>query len=361
MCACTGPFANTFGAEAKTSMAWADYVNANGGIAGHPVHITFEDDQYNPGNSATDAQTLISDHVDVIMDEDLLDATWASAAKAANIPVVGGGFDTEPFFTNSDFYPSGETLDSLTAAIAETTKLAGGTKLANVYCAEAPACQQAAAGLKSGAAKVGLQVPYLASIAATAPNYTAQCLAAKQAGADTVYVSDAVQIFLKFAQDCAQQGYNPIYEIGGVAYQPSVLSSSAASKNLWMPFEIEPFFANSSNVSTMNAAVDKYYPGLRQNANDWSQLSAQAWVSGLMIEDAVKAGGLGASATPSAAEVTNGLLALKGDTLQGWSPSLTFTAGQVHPVDCWFTGKVQNGVASVANNGQAACENGATS
>jgi hypothetical protein len=33
-------------------------------------------------------------------------------------------------------------------------------------------------------------------------------------------------------------------------------------------------------------------------------------------------------------------------------------AGRAHTVDCWFTARVQNGTATVENNGQSACENG---
>jgi hypothetical protein len=109
--------------------------------------------------------------------------------------------------------------------------------------------------------------------------------------------------------------------------------------NLWMEFNDLPFYATTSSVQAMNAALDKYYPGLRTNANIFSALAAYSWPSGLLLEDAVKAGGLTASDTPSAAEVVKGLESLKGDTLNGWVPPLTFAAGQPHPVDCWFTGR----------------------
>jgi branched-chain amino acid transport system substrate-binding protein len=128
-----------------------------------------------------------------------------------------------------------------------------------------------------------------------------------------------------------------------------------------MEFNDLPFFATTSNVQAMDAALDKYYPGLRTNANIFSALAAYSWPSGLLLEDAVKAGGLTPTATPSSAEIVTGLESLKGDTLDGWAPPLTFAAGQPHPVDCWFTGRVQNGVPVLANNGQVTCENGSSS
>jgi branched-chain amino acid transport system substrate-binding protein len=111
----------------------------------------------------------------------------------------------------------------------------------------------------------------------------------------------------------------------------------------------------------MNTALDKYYPGLRHNPNTFSEQSAGSWVSGLLLRDAVKAGGLGPSDTPSSAEIVKGLQSLKGDTLDGWAPPLTFAAGQAHHVPCWFTGHLQNGVNTLANGGKVTCQNGSSS
>ena len=104
--------------------------------------------------------------------------------------------------------------------------------------------------------------------------------------------------------------------------------------------------------------VDKYYPGLRNNATAWGESDAMAWVSGLLLEDGIKAGGLTASATPTAAEILSGLNSLKGDSLNGMAPPLTFTAGKPHPLDCWFTTRLKNGVPSLVNGGKVTCENG---
>jgi branched-chain amino acid transport system substrate-binding protein len=117
-----------------------------------------------------------------------------------------------------------------------------------------------------------------------------------------------------------------------------------------------PFFDTSPEVTAMNTAIDKYYPGLRKNDNIYYEGSALAWPAGLLLEDGVKAGGLGTSEAPSAAEVTRGLTSLHGDTRQGWSPPLTFPANQPHPVNCWFTAHIQDGTSSLVNNGQVTCE-----
>ncbi len=110
----------------------------------------------------------------------------------------------------------------------------------------------------------------------------------------------------------------------------------------------------------MNTAVDKYYPGLRSDATSWGESDVMAWVSGLLLEAGIRAGGLAASSTPTAAEVVQGLDSLKGDTLGGMAPPLTFAAGKPHPVDCWFTTRLKSGVPSLVNGDKATCESGAS-
>ena len=42
-----------------------------------------------PARLSADAHTLISDHVDAIVDDTIADEPWASVVQSANIPVVG--------------------------------------------------------------------------------------------------------------------------------------------------------------------------------------------------------------------------------------------------------------------------------
>jgi branched-chain amino acid transport system substrate-binding protein len=107
--------------------------------------------------------------------------------------------------------------------------------------------------------------------------------------------------------------------------------------------------------------VNRYYAGLIDNGNVRNEDLAVSWVSGLLLADAVKAGGLGPNDSPSAAEIVKGPESLKGDMLDGWSPPLNFAAGEPHPIDCWYTLRTQNGVSSLGNGGKVTCANSSTS
>jgi branched-chain amino acid transport system substrate-binding protein len=325
---------------------WAKSVNAAGGLNGHPVTLTEKDNGSIPGSALSDAQAVISAKPAAIIDLDILDSVWQKAASSAAIPVLGGNFGEQAYFTDPNWYPSGQTNDSITYSVALTAKQAGATSMADLYCAESVQCQEGVPLIKAAGQRQGVPVIYTASIAATAPNYTAQCLAAKQAGAKAVFVGDSLSIIARVAADCDQQGYDPIWVTEGTGFTNQALTTPGLKNNLWSPFPILPYFSTASAVTAMNAVLAKYSPGITGNPATWSEYAAQAWTAGLLLAQSVKNAGVTPSTTITSALVTTGLDKVSRDTLGGFAPPLTFTAGKPHPVDCWYVGHVRNGVAS---------------
>jgi branched-chain amino acid transport system substrate-binding protein len=336
--------------------AWQKSVDASGGLNGHPVDLTEMDNGSNPGTAATNAQKMISANVAAIIDLDILDAVWQKPVSAAKIPVIGGNFSSPPFYTDTNWYPSGQTNDSITYAVVATAKQAGAKNLAQLYCAESVQCQESVPLIKADGQSLGVPDVYNASIAATAPNYTAQCVAAKQAGVTAIFIGDSTSVIARVAEDCNAQGYNPIYITEGTGFTNQALTTPGLKDHLWSPYPILPYFSTQPAVTAMNTVLDKYYPGITQNSNTWSEFAVQAWTAGLLVAQAVKNAGVTAGDTVSSADITKGLDMVSNQTLGGFSPSLTFTAGQAHPVDCWYTGRVQGGTASQV--GGLTCEKG---
>ena len=355
MCSCSGAFGSTVSVGWSVVQAWQKSVNASGGLNGHPVQLVEKDDGSVTGTALTDAQSLISAKVDAIIDLDILDVVWQKAASAAQIPVIGGNFSSPSYYQDPNWYPSGQTNDSITYSVAATAKTAGAKNLADLYCAESVQCQESVPLIKSAGQSVGVPVVYSASISATAPNYTAQCVAAKQDGVTAIFIGDSISIIARVAADCSQQGYNPIYVTEGTGFTNQALTSPGLDDDLWSSYPILPYFSTAPAVTAMNAVLDKYDPGLRENASTWSEFAAQAWTAGLLVAQAVKNAGVTASGTVSPAAITAGLDKVSDQTLNGFSPSLTFTTGKPHPVDCWYTGRVQGGKASQV--GGLSCEN----
>jgi branched-chain amino acid transport system substrate-binding protein len=345
ICSCSGPFGADQTPAWDVLQAWQKSVNASGGLNGHRVDFTYMDNGSNPGTAATDAQSMISGKVDAIIDLDILDAVWQKPASAAKIPVIGGNFSTPMYYQDQNWYPSGQTNDSITYSVVATAKKAGATNLGQLYCAEAVQCQESVPLIKAAGKTLGVPDVYDASIAATAPNYTAQCVAAKQAGVKALFIGDSLSIIARVAEDCAKQGYNPVYVTEGTGFTNQALTTAGLRDHLWSSYPVLPFFANAPAVTAMNTAVDKYFPGIRQNAATWSEFAVQAWTAGLLLAQAVKNAGVTAGGTVSPAVITKGLDMVSNETLGGFSPSLNFT-GKTHAVDCWYTGRVQGGKAS---------------
>jgi branched-chain amino acid transport system substrate-binding protein len=357
MCTCSG--AGGFGAlilpAEDVFKAWVSTVNASGGIDGHSVQVTYEDDGGNPGTSVSDLQTLLSDHVVAIVNDSILDSAWASTVQAAKVPVVGVNVTEVPFYTNPDFYPEGQTNDSTNVGLVTTLKTAGATNYADFYCAESPICAASVPQLRADGKTLGVPMVLADEISATAPNYTAQCVAASQAHVSGIFIGGSSPEEARIGADCARQNYQPIYVTGGEGFGLVLAPAPGIRDHLWSEYNDLPFWDNTPATQALDTAMDKYFPGVRENASVYNEQSAMAWPSGILLEDGIKAGGLTASSTPTSAEVVNGLDSLKNDTLQGWAPPLTFSPGKPHPIDCWFTARVQNGVPSMVNGGKVTC------
>jgi branched-chain amino acid transport system substrate-binding protein len=343
VCGCTGPLAAAVVDVPAIYKAWVDSVNATGGINGHKIDLIYQNDDSNPTTSTTIVHTFVeTDHVVAIVDASNNDAVWATYVQQAGVPVVGMDTSAEPYFLNSDFYPEGQTEDSLFAGIIDAVKQAGATKFALIYCAEAVQCQEGIAPLQAAAKGAGLSVVATEEVSASAPNYTAQCLAAQQAGATVLFTADAQTVDEKVIQDCYTQGYKPKVVIDGEILLPSLTTTPAINQATYFTVPNLPYFAKNAAITAMNTALKKYAPGVLKDVN-YGELPMETWVAGKMFQAAATAGHLGASGAPTSAQLIKGLDSLHGATLGGLAPPLTFTAGKPHPVDCWYYALLKNG------------------
>ncbi|MCX4092515.1 ABC transporter substrate-binding protein [Nocardia sp. alder85J] len=355
ICSCSGGSMTGFDVPVQDAVrAWADTANAAGGINGHKVELVLKDDGMNPGSALSAAKSLITAKVAAVVDISILDQSWSSAVEAAKIPVVGVLSNNKPFETSPYFFPEGQTGDKIHQAIVGVAKQAGAANLGFLYCAEAPVCAESATKLTDAGKEHGLPVTYNTKISATAPNYTAQCVAAQQQGVSALYIGSTPAVIAHVAEDCARQNYHPIYVIQGAAYASNLAAAPGLSENTWIQFSSLPFFADSPAVQRFNTAMDAKFPGVRQDSNIFIHNAIMGWVSGQVLEQAVRNGAPAGTAVTSDT-VVKGLESLRDFTADGLAPPLTFTAGQPHHIDCWFTARVQGGTPQVLNDGKTTC------
>jgi branched-chain amino acid transport system substrate-binding protein len=335
VCGCSGPLAAATEETPLALKAWEKSVNASGGINGHKINIIVKDDAANPTTSLADAKTFVtSDHVVALIDSSSVDATWSDFAKQQGVPVIGITSSSLPFITNSDFFAEGQTEDKLFPSIIGAAKKTGGKNIALFYCAEAATCQEGVAPLKAEATAENFPLVYDTSISASAPSYAAQCLAAKQAGATSLFIADATTVIASVAASCAQQGFDVPIVVDGESLAPSFATQAGIKTDTIFENLNVPFFAKTPGVKAMNTAFKKYAPGLTSSSN-FNEVTVEAWVTGLLIGAAAKAGNVGAHGTPTAAQELSGLYKISGTNLGGMAPTLTFKKGVPNAVDCW--------------------------
>jgi branched-chain amino acid transport system substrate-binding protein len=326
--------------------AWVTWQNLHGGVNGHPVHLSYFNDPGNPGVALLQVQKMVnSDHIVALIDGDSADdASWYSYIIKQPVTIYNTGFSSLPMAssTSPNVFEMAVSQYYLFDEIMLSAQKVGGHKMAVLYCAENPACKETVAPLTAAGKQFNIPVVFNASVLASAPNYTAQCLAAKQAGADVMFIADGGAVTVSVAASCATQGYTPHQVSDEGAY-----NQSFAGKAGWDGFlgsqDVIPFFVTSTPGSKlMQDTIAQYAPGVLTNAQ-WNVTNEFPWTLGLLINQAAKAGGVGTTQPLTGTALTNAMYQLHTTTLNGMTPTLTFTRGQVNQPHCWFWAGIKNG------------------
>ena len=240
---------------------WQNWINSHGGVAGHQVKVIEQDDKNDPAQSTSIVQSFISQHVLAIVDDSSVDSAWAKDASAANIPVIcanatGNGFTCS---ASPDFIPTGNTVIAGVYGQAKAAQVAGAKNLGILYAGEEAAAAQAVPLQKQFATQVGITMGYSGKISGTAPNYTAQCLVAKAARVDALFPEE---VPARVAQDCASQGYRPIYVQAQGAVYSNYKNNPLFDGSVGV-IGVAPWWsATSPGVKEFQQAFSKYNPDL---------------------------------------------------------------------------------------------------
>jgi branched-chain amino acid transport system substrate-binding protein len=318
--------------------AWVNSVNAGGGIKGRQVKLIVQDDQGDATKSQADIRQLVQvDHVLAIVSPEAggTESGWAPYVQQQHVAVIGGQADTPLWFSNPSFFPSGATVLTSLEMQAYSVKAAGKATFGSVYCAEIAACKQVLPALQGYAKAFKLNMATSAAIAVSAPTYTAQCLAAKQAGAQALIIDASYAAGSRFAPACSQQGYSPVYVIPSGAFDNRYLQVSQVN-GAYVPTTNALWFDSTPAVDQFKQAMAKYEPSTALGPNPIS-----GWTGGALFGAA--AASLPAKAT--AADVFTALYTLpKNDTLNGLTPPLNFhTGAPASQVNCFFLAQINEG------------------
>jgi branched-chain amino acid transport system substrate-binding protein len=352
----SGPQSSTFTSSRETMQAWADSVNATGGIDGRQVRLYIEDDAGDIAKSLTEVKSLVQqDHVVAIVGQSAGNAAAFQAyVDSAGVPVIGGNPQSTPFLTDPNWFAIGGNEVASFYGIAAAAKRTG-ARLGNLYCAELPACAATQTLLQGFGGPLGLSVSYSSKVSASAPDFTAVCQGLIRSGVQSYTLGLGAATLKQVASQCQQQGIKAKLILSDVA--DSTFTSDPQFNGIEVVDDIFPFFDQSTPATrAFHAALKKYAPSVGTPAMPLNSQAAAAWASGELFETAVRGGGTG-QVTP--ASVKKGLYSLKGDTLGGLTAPLTFTRGKPTNYNCSWVYEIKNGAFAAPDGTQATCASAA--
>ena len=296
----TGPVPGLFQGAFDGLDAWAAYINANGGIAGHTVKVVRADDGFSC-NTYTNTMRQYSSQVFAVVGTFTLEDTCGKSVLAAHpqmIDVQGTALDPTLYnvanvYTPTPAPPGFQTSgyeyfkSRFPADITHTATLIGSPALANGK-------EQMAT-----AESLGYRYVYQRVIGPFETNYTSDILRMKSDGVKIVDMGAvAVNNVAAFLQQAAQQNFHPDAVISAAAYDAQLLklvgNKSLADNVLFAPLPYPMYLgtdrASVPAVNTFLTWLDKTHPG-----DSATIYSVSAWAAGMLLLQGIQ--GAGASVT----------------------------------------------------------------
>lgn len=340
-------------ASADAVQAWAKWTNANGGINGHPVQVVVKDDQGQAASSIAAVKDLVENEkvVAIVGPHDSgLESSWAAYLSAKKIPVIGGSATGATWLSDPNFFPTALTPINYTTVLANTTTVAGKKNYGLVFCAEAPACAQSVTLSQGVTKKLGLNFTGGQPLAASAPNYTAQCLALRKSNAEMIFIGTSQETGLRFTADCTKQNYRPSMVQPTQSWTDDLLKNKSL-EGVWLASDAVLWTGGSPAVTSFRQAMKWYSPKSPLNAS-----ATSGWTGGVVFGKALANAGDAATA----ADVVKGLYGLGQDyTADGLIPPVTYTPGKpAVQKPCGWYGLIKNGKLTTPKGSDPVCVGG---
>ena len=269
----------------------------------------------------------------------------------SRVPVIGSEGGGGYFYASPMYFPQMPHGDALLkaslASPAEQLVPEGKKKLATMVCREATPCTRGDKLFRELAHTVGFDLVYQAQSSIAQPDFTAECLNAKAAGAQTFFILMDINSLSRVATACARQGYRPVYAY----HQNTAVPAQAANAELdgaAIAATAFPWFADDTAGSAeFQAAMARYGEGLEAIGTH-----AAGWAAAKLFERA--AANLNAPPTP--ASVLDGLWKIRDDDLGGLTYPLTFVKDQPATARvCWFNIRIRGTKFTAPNGSRSTC------
>ena len=331
----SGPAASTTYAITQGGQIWVKYINTKGGLNGHEVKLIVYDDGGDPARHRAQVQEAIEKRgamaflasADAIAGRGSVE--YINQKKVPHIGTMGGinwAYESPMFFPqSSDGTPQ---YVSWVASMANQLKGSGKQNLGVLVCVEAPTCTDAGKTIADTAPKLGYKVVYQAKSSIAQPDFTAECLAARNAGSEVFMVIMDSNSASRVVSSCARQSFKPVLATGA-AIVVDRFKDDPNFEGLVASTNVFPWFQTGTpNTDEYQAAMKAFGGGAVSGVG-----TTTGWKAGKLLERA----GRQLPEPPSALAILQGLWSIKGDDLGGLTYPITFTENQpAQPQTCWF-------------------------
>ena len=333
----SGPAGAGLQAGVQGMQTWVQWINAHGGLAGHPVEYLVVDDRGEPTRAKAAAQDLVENRGVIAFAAEMAPFTHTAIApylESKHIPALMCEGD-EICVKSPMYFPQGVMVgpdlpsDWIRGHLLVGSKYHKGKKLGILSCAEAQVCKAGRASTQKYAADFGYDLVWDQQSSIASPDFTAQCLSAKSAGVEVLLLMMEINTVKRLGPQCGRQGFTPEY----ITFEanPSVVGISEYV-GMTAATQVFPYSYEGPETADFRAALAQYAPQVLK-AN-WV---AGGWVTGKMLERAI-----GNNRGPITSQtILDGLWTFKNETLGGLTVPLTFAKDQPATVPmCVFATQV---------------------
>ncbi len=321
----SGPIGTIIAAAPVAVRAWAASVNAGGGLNGHPVEVLVADDAGDPGKALALARRMVEQE-GVLAFFGLFGAATMHAItpylEEQGIPVIGSvphpSIETSPVF----FYPNTSNVYVNQGHLAALVQASSARKVALLACGEADSCPKGIADMKAVAPRLGVQVVYEARYSLAQPDFTAEVLGARSAGAEAVALVGDASSVSRFLKSADRQGWHPVMVSGSAIYNQAFFDAAGPLAEGTIAFGTTAPYSVSPLMAPYRDAVARFVPG-----GVLGDFGANMWVGGKLFERIAPS--LGPTVTRD--DLFTALRALRDETLGGIVAPFTFPARPTEP------------------------------
>ena len=317
----TGVLGAIFAGGREMAQVWAQSVNSRGGLDGHPVEIITGDDGGDPARNLSLVKDMVENRGVVAFIANIVPLSLngsLSYLKEKGVPTFGGDGATTTWWEHDVLFPTNNYIDSgLLGGVAIAAQV-NKPKIGLLFCGEASACTHVRDIYTDEAVKKqGGTLVYRAQISLAQPDFTSECIQARNAGAEALIFAADGNTVSRAARACFQQGYRPQIVSFGLA----LVNSIASDRNLDGMIGATtgfPWFLDAPELAEYNGAIQRFAPKL-----DRSGATATVWAGGKLLEVV----GRKLSDKPTAQELLEAGWQIKNETLGGLAPALSYSRG----------------------------------